>query len=136
MSDSVTVRTRKFIKNSLLQRRQMIIDVVHPNKANASRAELKEALGKMYKSDAELVIVFGMKTQFGGGKSSGFALIYDNKEALVKFEPKHRVVRNGMGEKKETSRKQIKESKNRGKKIRGTGASIAKHKAKRAEAAE
>ena len=134
MSDSVTVRTRKFIKNSLLQRRQMIVDIVHPGKANASRTELKEALGKMYKSNQELVIVFGLKTQFGGGRSSGFALIYDTEDSLKKFEPKHRVIRNGMQEKKESSRKQIKEAKNRGKKIRGTGASIAKHKAKRAEA--
>lgn len=35
-------------------------------------------------------------------------------------------------EKKETSRKQIKEAKNRSKKIRGTGRRIAKHKAKKA----
>ena len=35
-------------------------------------------------------------------------------------------------EKKETSRKQIKEAKNRGLKIRGTGRRIAKHKAKKA----
>lgn len=35
-------------------------------------------------------------------------------------------------DKKETSRKQIKEAKNRSKKIRGTGRRIAKHKAKKA----
>lgn len=35
-------------------------------------------------------------------------------------------------DKKETSRKQIKEAKNRQKKIRGTGRRIAKHKAKKA----
>lgn len=38
----------------------------------------------------------------------------------------------GLREKKETSRKQIKEAKNRGKKIRGTGRRITKHKTKRA----
>lgn len=37
-----------------------------------------------------------------------------------------------LQEKKETSRKQIKEAKNRSKKIRGTGRRIAKHKAKKA----
>jgi small subunit ribosomal protein S24e len=40
----------------------------------------------------------------------------------------------GFAEKKTTSRKQIKESKNRQLKVRGTGKSIAKHKAKRAAA--
>ncbi|GMI37564.1 hypothetical protein TeGR_g10656 [Tetraparma gracilis] len=133
MSDAVTIRTRKFIKNALLQRRQMLVEIVHPGKANASRADIKEALATMYKTKPELVIAFGLKTQFGGGKSAGFGLIYDSEDALKKFEPKHRVIRNGMAEAKESSRKQIKEAKNRGKKIRGTGKSIAKHKAKRAE---
>ncbi|CAM9715227.1 unnamed protein product [Ectocarpus sp. 13 AM-2016] len=51
---------------------------------------------------------------------------------MKKFEPKHRLARAGLQDKKETSRKQIKESKNRQKKIRGTGRRIAKHKAKKA----
>ena len=38
----------------------------------------------------------------------------------------------GLTEKKETSRKAMKEAKNKGLKVRGTGASISKHKAKRA----
>ena len=41
-------------------------------------------------------------------------------------------LQHGLGEKKETSRKQIKEAKNRGLKTRGTGVATAKHKAKRA----
>ncbi|GMI09511.1 hypothetical protein TrRE_jg7448 [Triparma retinervis] len=134
MSDAVTVRTRKFIRNVLLARRQMIVEIVHPGKANVSRADLQEKIAEMYKAKASCVILFGFKTAFGGGRSTGFCLIYDDEEAAKKFEPKHRLIRAGMQVKKETSRKQIKESKNRGKKIRGTGASIAKHKAKRAEA--
>ena len=51
---------------------------------------------------------------------------------MLKFEPKYRLIRKGVVEKKEQSRKAMKEAKNKGKKIRGTGASIAKHKAKRA----
>ena len=46
----------------------------------------------MYKAPKEQVIVFGFRTQFGGGKSTGFALVYDSKEAL-KFEPRYRLVR-------------------------------------------
>lgn len=38
----------------------------------------------------------------------------------------------GLKEKKDTSRKQIKEQKNRGKKVRGTGRRLARHKAKKA----
>ena len=89
-------------------------------------------IGGMYKADPKLISVFGFDTKFGGGKSTGFCLVYDNEESFRKFEPKHRQVFNGFAEKKETSRKAMKEAKNKGLKIRGTGASIAKHKAKRA----
>lgn len=54
----------------------------------------------------------------------------------MKFEPKHRLVRQGLFTKVERSRKAMKEAKNKGKKVRGTGASVAKHKAKRAAQAE
>lgn len=86
----------------------------------------------MHKTDSKLVVLFGFRTKFGGGKSTGFCVIYDNEDALRKFEPKHRLVRLGLEDKKDRSRKAMKEAKNKGKKTRGTGASVAKHKAKRA----
>ena len=110
----------------------MIVDVLHPGRANVSKSDLQEVVSSMYKSDPKLTVLFGFRTKFGGGKSTGFCLIYDNEDSMRKFEPKYRLVRLGLVEKKEKSRKAIKEAKNKGKKIRGTGASIAKHKAKRA----
>lgn len=110
----------------------MIVDVLHPGRANVSKKDLQDKVGGMYKADPKLVVVFGFRTKFGGGKSTGFCLIYDNEEAVRKFEPKYRLVRMGMATRVEKSRKGIKEAKNKGKKIRGTGASISKHKAKRA----
>ncbi|KAF9090355.1 ribosomal 40S subunit protein S24B, partial [Mortierella sp. AM989] len=68
----------------------------------------------------EVVFCFGFRTAFGGGKSTGFALIYDNLESAKKFEPKYRLVRHGLMEIKKASRKQRKERKNRSKKLRGT----------------
>ena len=114
----------------------MIVDVIHPGRANVPKAELEEVVGGMNKGDPKLTILFGFRSKFGGGKSTGFCLIYDNEEAMMKFEPKHRLVRKGVQTVKETSRKAMKEAKNKGKKIRGTGASIAKHKAKRAAGAD
>ncbi|SPO38486.1 probable 40S RIBOSOMAL PROTEIN S24 [Pseudozyma flocculosa] len=116
----ITLRTRKFITNRLLQRKQMVLDVIHPARPNVSKAELSEKLGAMYKAPKEQVIVFGMRTAFGGGRSTGFALIYDSRESM-KFEPKHRLVRVGLATKTEkASRKLRKERKNRSKKVRGT----------------
>ncbi|EIE21913.1 hypothetical protein WJX75_003246 [Coccomyxa subellipsoidea] len=118
---SCTIRTRKFMTNKLLARRQFVIDVLHPGRPNVPKAELKEKLTKMYDvRDSNGVFVFGFRTQFGGGKSTGFGLIYDTVDAAKKFEPKYRLIRNGLAEAPQNkSRKQIKERKNRTKKIRG-----------------
>jgi small subunit ribosomal protein S24e len=85
-------------------------------------------------ADKSLIILFGFRTKFGGGRSSGFALIYENVESAKKFEPKYRLARNGLEKAREGSRKQIKEKKNRDKKVWGVGRRIARHKAKKANA--
>merc|ERR1712066_427016 len=121
MSDKACrIRTRKFMTNRLLQRKQFIVDVLHPGKANVSKADLKEKIAKMYNvRDPSCISLFGFRTQFGGGKSSGFGLIYDSLDAMKKFEPKYRLIRYGLAEAVTKSRKQIKERKNRALKARG-----------------
>ncbi|KAF9677591.1 hypothetical protein SADUNF_Sadunf08G0123600 [Salix dunnii] len=155
---AVTIRTRKFMTNRLLSRKQFIIDVLHPGRANVSKAELKEKLASLYEvKDQNSIFVFKFRTHFGGGKSTGFGLIYDSVESAKKYEPKYRLIRspnvylflyvnelgslelriimsaftvkprkhrqfriyNGLATKVEKSRKQLKERKNRAKKIRG-----------------
>merc|ERR1739845_313122 len=76
----VTLRTRKFMTNRLLQRRQMVVDVLHPNKATVPKAEIREKLAKMYRCTAD----------------RGFALIYDTLDFAKKFEPKYRLHRQGV----------------------------------------
>ncbi|KAJ2781198.1 ribosomal 40S subunit protein S24B [Coemansia javaensis] len=118
---TVTIRTRKFMTNRLLQRKQMVVDVLHPGLANVAKAELSEKLAKLFKTEAELVFPFGFRTQFGGGRSSGFVLIYDSLDAAKKFEPKFRLARKSLVTVTRTARKQRKERKNRDKKVHGTG---------------
>merc|ERR1712066_486682 len=118
---TVTVRTRKYMTNRLLQRRQMVVDVLHPNRATVPKTEIREKLAKMYKATPDRVFAYGFKTNFGGGKSTGFALIYDTMDFAKKFEPKFRLARQGVIERgTKTSAKQKKERKNRMKKVRGT----------------
>merc|ERR1711977_539354 len=117
----VTLRTRKFIRNPLLGRKQMVVDILHPNRANISKEELREKLGGLYKAQKDQISVFGLRTQFGGGKTTGFALVYDSPEAMKKFEPQYRLVRVGLATKAErASRQQRKQRKNRQKTLRGT----------------
>lgn len=116
----------------MLARRQFVIDVLHPNKANCSKDELRERLSEIYKTDKDSVSVFGLRTQFGGGKSTGFGLIYQSVADAKKFEPNYRLVRYGLADKKEKpSRQQRRQKKNRDKKIFGTSKKAAKKAAKR-----
>lgn len=81
-------------------------DILHPSRANISKEELREKLGALYKAQKEQVQVFGLRTQFGGGKTTGFALVYDSPEALKKFEPNYRLVRVGLATKAERASRQ------------------------------
>ena len=120
MSDAVIIKTRKFKRNPLLARKQMVVDVIHPGRANVAKSEINDLLAGMYKGDPKLTITFGFRTKFGGGKSTGFCLIYDSLEAALDSEPKYRLVRAQLREKVTGSRKQRRELKNRKLKVRGT----------------
>ncbi|XP_036028385.1 40S ribosomal protein S24-like [Onychomys torridus] len=102
--------------NHLLQRKQMVIVVLHPGKATVPKTEIREKLAKMYKTTPDVIFVFGFRTHFGGGKTTGFSMIYDSLDYAKK---NHRLARHGLYEKKKTSWKQRKEHKNRMKKVRG-----------------
>ncbi|TYJ02035.1 hypothetical protein E1A91_A13G197700v1 [Gossypium mustelinum] len=137
---AVTIRTRKFMTNRLLSRKQFVIDVLHPGRPNVAKvnfnvfakAELKEKLSRMYEvKDPNSIFVFKFRTHFGGGKSTGFGLIYDSVESAKKYEPKYRLIRNGLDKKVEKSRKQMKERKNRAKKVRGVKKTKASESAKK-----
>jgi ribosomal protein S24E len=81
-------------------------DILHPGRANISKEELRDKLSGMYKAAKDQVSVFGLRTQFGGGKTTGFALVYDSPEAMKKFEPNYRLVRVGLATKVERASRQ------------------------------
>ena len=47
-------------------------------------------IASRYRVRKEVVVLFGFKTQFGGMRSTGYCLIYDNLDYLKKYEPRHR----------------------------------------------
>lgn len=70
-----------------------VVDILHPGKANIPKTEVREKLAKMYKTTADVIFCFGFKTIFGGGRSTGFALIYDSLKDARMLEPKYRLAR-------------------------------------------
>merc|ERR1711941_173402 len=98
---SMNVRTRKYMTNRLLNRKQMIVDISHGEDATPSATKVREALAKMCKSTPDCVIVYGMQTKFGCGSTTGFANVYDSLDYLKKNEIRFRQVRAGLAEKVE-----------------------------------
>lgn len=76
-----------------MARRQFVVDVIHPSLPNVAKNEVSEKLAAIYKADKDRVVTFGFRTHFGGGRSTGFALIYDDEASQKKFEPKYRLIR-------------------------------------------
>ena len=120
MSDSKFILyIRKFLKNPLLGRKQISIDLIHADMANVSKQAIKEKLSKMLKAKEDAIVVFGLKTKFGGGRSSGFALIYDNADAKKKYDMKSRLLNEKLIESTHRPRKQKKDIKSKKKRLRG-----------------
>ena len=97
----------------------MLLDVIHPGEANVSKKDLREIISKKYKVNTANIVLYGFKTQYGGGKSTGFCIIYDTMQYLLKFEPKFRLRKMEILPKKTTSRKAMKDIKSKCKKTRG-----------------
>ena len=59
-----------------------------------TKAQLKEKLSKQLKTKEDCITIYGLSAKFGGGRSTGFALIYDNHDLLKKYDSKkqHRKV--------------------------------------------
>jgi len=119
----IQVRTRKYKSNPLLGRKQFVVDIVHPGSANVSKADVRDKLASIYKvKDTKCISVFGFHTTFGGGRSTGFGLIYDSQDKAKQFEPKHRLKRMEMydGDRKpRIGRRNLKKMKGEVKKVRG-----------------
>ena len=56
--------------------------------SNVSKSDIKAKLAQTLKTKDENISIFGLKTKFGGGRSTGFALIYDSLDARKKFDSK------------------------------------------------
>lgn len=78
----------------------MVIDVLHPGKATVSHTEIQKKLTKMYKTTPDVIFASKFRTHFGGGKITGFGMIYDSLNYAKKNEPEHRLARHGLYKKK------------------------------------
>jgi small subunit ribosomal protein S24e len=62
--------------------------LIHPEQANVSKAAIKAKLATLLKAKEDAISIYGMKTKYGGGRSTGFALVYESLDAKKKYEGK------------------------------------------------
>ena len=119
MGDFV-LKIGKMINNPMLGRRQVLCELVHPEKGCIPKKEIKVKLASMFKASDEAISVFGLKSKFGGGRSVCYGLIYSNLDARKKYDAKKLLKRDGLFKTTGPKRKARKEMKGREKKVRGT----------------
>lgn len=56
--------------------------------ANVPKTEITSKLAKTLKVKEDCISIYGLKTKFGGGSSTGFALVYDSADARAKYDNK------------------------------------------------
>jgi small subunit ribosomal protein S24e len=102
--------------------------VFHPNEPKVTKEQIREYVRTHFKK--QYVSLFGVKKFYGGGRTKGFCLIYDNEDSLKRFEPPARLKRVELEklapkdrkkkEGKKEGRKVQKVKKHQGQKKRGT----------------
>lgn len=105
---AITIKTRRLRVNKLLARRELLLDVYHEGKPNVSQKDLREQIASKYHWEPKNIVLYGFRTAFGGNRSSGFCLAYDNQQYLVKYEPNFRLRRAGVVPKRNPKRKALK----------------------------
>jgi len=133
--DKLLVRFKKIKNNRLLNRVQMVVECYHSPSQNVTKEQLRDAIkGKFKKSH---IVLMQVKKLFGGGRTRGLALVYDNEESMNKIETHRRVAREAREKlapkdrKKTTGGKKItrkvkKMTKHKQAKTRGTSKAIEK----------
>ena len=77
---------RKQRVEDVFQRKQMAVGVLHPGRPPCT--EVGEKLARMYKTTPNVIVYFGLRTQFDGGKTIGFDLVFDTLENARRFKSK------------------------------------------------
>lgn len=87
-------------ENPLLERTEVSFTAEHAGKSTPTRDEVRSAIASDLSVQKERVIIDNMETEYGKGKSNGYAKVYVTPEAAMKGEKRHLLVRNKLAEKK------------------------------------
>ncbi len=87
------MKTIKDENNMLLPRREMLIEISHPDKPTPKKGYILDEFSNFLKCDKDLVMIKSLKTKYGSTTSHAEIYIYDKKEDMkiierIKEDPK------------------------------------------------
>ncbi len=85
-------------ENQLLDRTEVTFKATHAKEGTPQREAVREKLASLLKATKERVIVDAMDSEFGRMETVGYAKVYKTKEAAMKYEREHVLVRNKLKE--------------------------------------
>ena len=86
-------------ENKLLERTEVRFKATHANEGTPQRDAVRDKLASLLKVPKERVVVDSMESEFGKMETVGYAKVYKSKEAAMKYEREHILVRNKLKDK-------------------------------------
>ncbi len=80
-------------ENKLLNRRGVKFRVIHDG-GTPSKKKMRSELVSFLKTKSELLVIDGMRSEFGKRETIGYAKVYDNEDRVQKLEHTHILLRN------------------------------------------
>ncbi len=89
----------KTIENAVMGRKEVTATISF-DKSTPSRKEIKELVSSKLGANPDSVVLNEVRSKFGIRNVDAVLHVYATKEAALKTEPRHILVRDGMAEKK------------------------------------
>jgi len=81
-------------ENRLLDREELYVIIDHKGEATPKREDLRKKIAAMVGKSEDLVIVYKILSMYGVQKSKAIVHVYNNKDTILKVEPRHILKRN------------------------------------------
>ncbi len=82
--------------NPLLKRKEVEFTVSHDGESTPGRNAVAEEVAKQTKSKRNCVVVDHIESVYGRGLSKGYAKVYDDSDAALKYDREYLLKRNGI----------------------------------------
>lgn len=80
--------------NPLLQRKELLIEILHPNASTPERYSVRKSLALKLNTDINNLYIRKMKSKTGMNSTICEVEIYENEKIAKKILPKHIILRN------------------------------------------